>query len=156
MANDYESTFDSEDMTDDELYEVIRERLRENEHVDPEWVEIHVREGQVTLGGRLGTDGEVQVAEKIVHDVVGYGRYTSEIMVDELHRQGGRGASEEIDDSAEDDPESQQSDTAAHLTDDEDEHDFDTEDTMAATERGIPYVPPSDVRPDGYRSGEEH
>ena len=48
-----------------------RERLREYPNLDADDFDVIVRNGSVTLSGRVGTDAEVQVATAVLDDVLG-------------------------------------------------------------------------------------
>jgi len=152
MAREFETPAPAE-MSDDELYDHIQERFRENRNLDPDWIEVSVRDGHVTLEGRVGTDGEVQVAEKIIHDVLGIDSYTNDLIVDELHRGE---TSENGDDVEDEDLETHQSDTADHLSENRLREGYVTDDPQEATEEGMPYTPPDEPSPDGYRNSENH
>src|SRR5215217_931416 len=78
--------FDFSGMTDDELYDVVVQELREHPEIDSEWVEVQVKDGHVTLSGRVGSDSEVSVAEQVVTEILGLTEFTNELMVAELHR----------------------------------------------------------------------
>ena len=63
--------FDFSGMTDDELYDLVVQQLREHPEVDSEWVEVRVKDGHVTLSGRVGSDSEVSVAEQVMTEILG-------------------------------------------------------------------------------------
>lgn len=162
MQRGFGDAMDPEEMSDDELYEVLMEEFRESDQLDAGWIEVSVQDGFVSLSGRVGTDGEVQVAEQIVHDVVGVQRYANNLVVDELHR----GTEPEAADLAAADqqemgeplgtPDPHQTDTAAHLASDLEADTYGTRDAQEAIEEGTPYIPPDGPIPEGYRSGENH
>jgi len=154
--------FDLSGMTDDEIYDLVLETLREHPEVDTGWIEVRVDAGHVTLSGRVGSDGEAQVAEAVVTQTLGIEEFTSELMVDELHRGE---LPEAADDAiaAEQDVDDQlgtgtgsQSDTAAHLAPDEGEELYGTHDMGRAIEDGTSYNPPDRPMGDGYGSRERH
>lgn len=159
---DFEGVLDPEGMSDDELYDVIMERFEASPQVQQGWIDLGVRDGFVTLGGRVGTDTEIQVAESIVTDIVGVGRYTNELMTSDLHRESTPEAADDavLQDRESDDqlgePDPQQSDTAEHLATDLEGESFGTHDMGAAIEDGMTYTPPDRPFPDGYRSTEDH
>ena len=121
-----------------------------------------VKDGFVTLSGRVGTDGEVQVAEAVVDDVLGIEDYSNELVVDELHRGEASEARTRrssrtrrwTSSSGETDP--QQTDTAEHLAENLEDETYGTHDMGAAIRDGAPYVPPDRPIPDGYDSRENH
>ena len=162
MARDYGDVYDIRNMSDDELYQLIVQELQEYPNLDAGWVDVAVEDGFVTLSGRVGTDGEVQVAEKILADVIGIESYANELVVDELHRGQRPEAADaaaaqdaaiqdQLGEGAED-----QTDTADHLTEDLEAQAFGTHDVQKAIEGGVPYIPPDRPISEGYRSGENH
>ena len=153
--------FDFATMTDDEIYDVVVQHLTELGTLDMGWIDVTVRDGHVTLAGRVGTDAEVQTAEKLLVEVLGLDEVTNELIVDELHRTDlPEAADEEV--AAEEDMDDQlgggvpnQEDTAAHLVEDLEAQTFGTRDPQRAIEEGTAYHPP-DLIPDGYDSTENH
>lgn len=154
--------YDFENMTDSEIRDVIMEHLREHPGLDADWIEVDVKQGSVTLSGRVGTDSEINIAEAVLDDVLGIDDYSNELVIDELHRgeapdaaddaaleaqevepQGGRGAE-------------QQTDTAEHLQENVEEQAFGTHDLGAAIRDGSAYNPPDRAGSDGYDSREDH
>ncbi|MDQ3389520.1 MAG: BON domain-containing protein, partial [Gemmatimonadota bacterium] len=123
MANrDFGGIFHLEDMSDAELRQLIVQQLREYPNLDAGWIDISVEDGFVTLSGRVGTDGELQVAEKVIAEVLGIESYSNELIVSEHHRpdlpeaiDDSLAVEDELDDQLGGDN-SQQSDTAAHLS----------------------------------------
>jgi hypothetical protein len=161
-GRDFGDVFDFSTMTDDEIYDVVVQQLQEYPNLDAGWVDVAVREGRVTLSGRVGTDAELQIAEQVLVEVLGLTDVVNELVVDELHRNT---LPEAIDDALAEEDEAddqlggandQQSDTAAHLVEDLEVETFGTRDVSAAIEEGTAYNPPDRVVPDGYGSGEDH
>lgn len=154
--------YDLSNMTDDEIRQLVVDQLRDTPNVDAGWIDVDVRDGFVTLSGRVGTDGEVQVVEEIVHDVIGIEDYANELVVDELHRgeepeaaDDALAADEAVDEQF-GEPDPQQSDTAEHLVEDLRNQTFGTHDMSEAIEEGAPYIPPDRPIPRGYGSREDH
>ena len=157
-----EDAFDYSGMTDDELYELIVQQLREHPDVDEGSIEVDVKDGRVTLSGRVGSDTEASVAEHLVTTTLGLEDVTSELMVDVLRRSEMPEAADdavaadlEVDDQAGEESASQ-SDTAAHLTEDLHAQTYGTHDVGSAVEEGATYTPPDRPRGDGYGSRERH
>jgi hypothetical protein len=154
--------YDFGHMSDDEIRELVVQQLREYPNIDADWMDVQVRDGFVTLGGRVGTDAEVQIAEAVIHDVLGIQDYSNELVVDELHRGEGPEAADEWAAMEEEldgqlgDPAPQQSDTAAHLVEDLDSETFGTHDMGEAIQDGTAYIPPDRPVGDGYGSRENH
>jgi hypothetical protein len=162
MARDFGDVFRTQDMTDGELEQLVTEQLREYPNIDAGWIDVSVRDGVVTLAGTVGTDGEKQVAEKVVAEVIGVPTYVNELVVDALHRaevpeeiDEAVAFEEELDDHLGGDTR-QQSDTAAHLVEDLEGEAFGTRDMQQAIQEGSTYIPPDRPLPDGYRSEENH
>jgi hypothetical protein len=154
--------YDLPNMTDDEIRQLVVQQLREYTNLDADWIEVDVRDGFVTLSGRVGTDAEIQVAEAVIHDVIGIQEYANELVLDSIHRGENPVAAdeflveeEELDEQR-GEPNPQQSDTAGHLTEDLDAESFGTHDPGQAIQDGIPYVPPDRPVSDGYGSRENH
>jgi hypothetical protein len=155
--------FDLSVMSDDDIRELVVQQLREYPNVDADWIDVQVKDGFVTLSGRVGTDNEIQVAEAVLHDVIGIETFSNELVVDELHRAESAEAiddwlaeEEESNDQLSGGAESQQSDTAEHLVEDLESASFGTHDVGEAIQDGVPYVPPDRPVGDGYTSRENH
>jgi hypothetical protein len=153
--------FDFSGMTDDELYDVVVQHLREHPEVDEGWVQVGVKDGHVTLSGRVGSDSEVSVAEQVVTEILGL-ELTNELMVDELHRGETPEAADDAVmadmevDSQYGDTNEQQSDTAAHLVEDLDAQTYGTHSVTDAINNGTAYEPPDRPMGEGYGSRESH
>src|SRR5690606_19217711 len=62
MANDFDGdVYDFPNMTDDEIRDVVLEHLRNYSSINADEIDVVVRNGAVTLTGRVGTDTEVEV-----------------------------------------------------------------------------------------------
>lgn len=156
MARDFEDVFDIEDLDDGELRRLVRETLRSNHSIDPDDITIHVRDGKVILTGRVGTDVEKRVAERVVGDRIGLVNVESQLVVDPLRRAI---SPEAADDHLADEAEHEdlllgnrppiQSDTAAHRRADEDAEYYGTTDRTEAIEDGVPWIPPESPTPEG-------
>lgn len=163
MARQYGGDlYDFDNMTDEEIREVVVQHLREYANLDADWIDVDVQDGFVTLSGRVGTDAEVRVAESVISDVLGLANYSNELVVDELHRGERSEAADEAftdDDEVDEqtgEPPMDQSDTAAHLVENLEDQTFGTHDMGEAIQEGIPYVPPDRPVADGYDSRENH
>jgi hypothetical protein len=86
MARDFENIHDIDELSNDELRGLVREHLAANNMVDIDEITVCSENGTVVLGGRVGTDGEKQVAEKVVTDVLGVENVRNEIFVDPIRR----------------------------------------------------------------------
>lgn len=163
MLGDF-GTYDFSTMTDDEIYDLVVQNLGEYPEIDMGWIDVTVNDGHVTLSGRVSSDGEVQIAEKALVEVLGLDEtsLTNELVVDELHRGE---MPEAADDAATADFESDdqlgetlgdQSDTAGHLVENLDAQTYGTHDVGTAIEEGTSYEPPDRPVADGYGSREDH
>jgi hypothetical protein len=154
--------FDPGALTDDELYDLVVQQLREHSTLDADWIEVDVQAGRVTLSGRVGTDGEVQIAEKVVREIIGVSDFANELVVDSAHRGEMPAGTDEaaaheaaVDDPL-GDPQRQHSDTAEHLVEDLAALTYDTHDPNKAVRDGASYRPPDEPQPGGYESREDH
>jgi hypothetical protein len=154
--------FDFSGMTDDELYDLVVQQLREHPEVDEGWIQVGVKDGHVTLSGRVGSDSEVSVAEQVVTEILGIEAFTNELIVDELHRGE---TSEAADDAVMEDREvdsqygetnENQSDTAAHLVENLEAQTYGTHSVTDAVNDGASYEPPDRPIGGGYGSRESH
>ncbi len=169
MERDYEDLSSPDSLDDEELRAKVREAFADNGGIDVDNVTVRVRDGEVQLLGRVGTEGELRTAEHVLTDVVGVSRFRNELVVDALRRSE---APEAADDAAEardagdyilgDAPE-QQSDEAAHLVEDVESQAYGTHDMQEAIESGESYSPPDRATPEGMDArtgpqtyGEDH
>ena len=172
MARDYEDIHDLDDLSDDELRELVRSHLREHRGLDADDVSVEVEDGVVRLQGRVGTEGELRIAAHVVTDVIGIEQVENELVVDPMRRaQSPEAVDDHIADEAEHAglllgdrpmPLSPEAETASDEYDDEVR-------TLGSTavgetiEKGVPWVPPERPTPEGYdgtgsgpERGEQH
>lgn len=154
MARSFDP-YDLSGMSDDEIYDVVVQHLGEYPELDMGWIDVAVREGRVTLSGRVASDGEAQVAERALVEVVGLSDVVNELVVDELHR-GEAPEAGAMGDAPGQPAIEYQSDTAAHLEENLEAQTFGTQDMSTAIEEGAPYSPPDGPHADGYNSREDH
>jgi hypothetical protein len=155
--------YDFTGMTDDEIYDVVVQRLGDHPALDMGWVDVSVRQGRVTLSGRVASDAEAQLAEKALVEEMGLEGVVNELIVDELHRGEAPEAADDalaqeqaIGDEMGEPTVQYQSDTAAHLMEDLEAQTYGTQDMGTAIQEGAPYNPPQGPLPDGYGSREDH
>lgn len=162
MAKDFEDIRDTDDLSDNELRALIRDTFEQQLLFDPDDVEVSVHNRVVSLSGRVGTEEELRIAERVVTDMVGLEKVRNNLFVDpirraespeaidehlvdeELHENlllGGRARSE--------DPE------AEHLHEDIRSELFGTTDVQEAIEGGIPWNPPDGPTPEGFSGSED-
>jgi BON domain-containing protein len=86
MAQDFENVFDLDDLSDEELRGLVRDQLAQQNQLDVDNILVTVKEGFVTLSGRVGTEMEKQVADHVLSDVIGLEDYANDIFVDPIRR----------------------------------------------------------------------
>ena len=162
MAQDF-NPYDLTGMTDDEIYDVVVQHLGEYPELDMGWITVTVRDGKVTLSGRVSSDGEASIAGQALLDVVGVAELSNELIVDELHRGEAPEAADdafaqdmEVDDQMGEPNLQYQSDTAAHLMESLEEQTYGTHDMGTAIQEGTSYEPPHRPVADGYGNREAH
>lgn len=171
MARDFEDIRNLDDLSDDELRELVREQIAEHTGLDPDDITVRVADGKVVLEGRVGTDGERRIAEHVVTDRVGIVDVRNDLVVDPLVRAESPMA---IDDHlvAEErtaglllgDMPPQREDADVELAEDDAEHEIGTTDMQKVVESGAPWIPPTSPTPEGIRGtdadvgsmGEDH
>jgi hypothetical protein len=160
MARDYEDFSSIEDLDDDELRELVRQRLNDHPDVDVDLITVEVVDGTVRLEGRVGTEGELRMAEHVVTDLVGVESVENGILVDPIARSEtpldveDHLVQEEIESGnylGEMPP--QQSDTVQNARGDEELEGrmFGTTDYQDAVAHGTTYIPPDAPTPEGMR-----
>jgi hypothetical protein len=157
MAHDFENTDDIQDLSDRELRGLIRERLAEHRGLDVNDIDVRVEQGNVLLTGRVGTEAERRVAERIVSDVIGIPTVDNQLAIDPLRRAE---SPEAVDDHLVDEDEHAGlllgdrpvplSPEAEHLDEDLDSRLFGTTDVQNAIERGTAWIPPESPTPEGF------
>lgn len=160
MPEDYESLYDIEAMSDEELEQLVLDELNAAQDLDADGLDITARKGRVRLSGRVGTEAELQIIEHILTDSLGVD-VQNDLVVDELTRQqqpeaaddanarvyatgGGHGGADRTEDTAE------------HLLDDTAAEQYGTDSVSEAVERGQSYNPPDHPVQEGTRSREQH
>ena len=158
MARDYEDIHDIDDLDDDELHELVRDHLTANNFVDADDITVRVADGVVHLEGRVGSEAQSRVAERLVTDLLGIQTVENELVVDPLRRTE---SPEDIDEHvvAQDrevglllgDYPPQDTDDIVQARGDEDasERALGTTDVQDAIAHGTAYIPPSSPTPEG-------
>ena len=167
MARDYEDVHDLDDLSDDELRGLVREKLTAHNALDIDDITVQVENGVVVLGGRVGTDGERLIADHVVTDLLGAQRCRNEIFVDPARRAL---SPEAIDETlVEEDKEAglQLGDRPLPLSPEAETTEenldaelFGTTDVSRAIQDGTPWVPPESPTQEGFTGrgefGEDH
>ena len=171
MARDFEDIRSLDDLNDDELRQLVRERIAEHAGLDPDDITVRIEGAQVVLEGRVGTDGERRIAEHVVTDVVGIVDVRNDLVVDPIRRAE---SPMDIDDHLAEEERTegvllgdrapQREDEDALESDDDMAHGFGTTDVQKVMESGAPWIPPTGPTPEGIRGtdadlgslGEDH
>lgn len=156
MEKDYEDIRATDQLTDNELRALVRDELEMQLAFDPDDVEVSVRSGLVRLSGRVGTEEELRIVERVVSDIAGIKNLKNELVVDPIRRAESPEAIDEhlVDEElheglllgdrpGNDDPE------AAHLREDLRAELFGTTDVQEAIGGAIPWNPPDGPTPEG-------
>lgn len=158
MARDFEDFSSIEDLDDDELRQLVRDRLGEHPGLDLDDIAVSVENGAVRLEGRVGTEAELRVAEHVLTDVVGVTDYDNSLVVDAVRRVE---TSEDIEDHLNEEERTagslfgemppQQSDEVELNMGDEDleERMYGTTNVQDAIAHGVPYTPPESPTSEG-------
>ena len=173
MARDYEDFSSIDDLDDDELRQLVRDRLGEHPELDLDDIAVHVENGAVRLEGRVGTEGELRMAEHVLTDVVGVVDYDNSLVVDALRRVE---TSTDIDDHLNEErrnagsifgemPSQESPEVELNRGDEDlDERMFGTTNVQDAIAHGVPYEPPESPTQEGIEGtragageyGEDH
>lgn len=161
MANDFENAINLDQMDDDDVGELVRQRLDEDDDFNVDTVDIEVRDGRVTVEGRVGTEAERQHVEQVL-TALGPTEYDNNVVVDENTRAERPAAA---DDAAAENAEStsalgesgdRTTDTAQHLQNDDRGDMYGTRDPGKAIQEGQAYTPPEGPTQEGIESDELH
>ncbi len=162
MARDFEDIHDLDNLSDDELRELVRQHLTANNAVDIDDITVRTDAGRVILEGRVGTDAERRVAEHVLTDVLGIENYENAIFVDPVRRAVSPEDAEEhlANEDAQNglllgDQPSSHSPEAEHLAEDLDARLYGSTDAHQATEDGTAWIPPESPTPEGPAEGGE-
>ena len=158
MAQDFENVFDLDDLSDEELRGLVRDQLSVHDAIDVDNILVHVKDGYVTLSGRVGSESEKQIADHVLSDVIGLETFTNDLFVDPVRRGEEPEAADEAVARAGtrgEDPLlggndlSQTDDEAERISDNDDAALFGTRDMETALENGLPWIPPDEPTPEG-------
>jgi hypothetical protein len=162
MARDFENINDIDDLSDDELRELVREELGAHNALDIDDLTVRVEDGTVILAGRVGTDGERLIAEHVVTDVLGAERVRNDIFVDPMRRAV---SPEAVDESLVEDDRTEGlllgdrvvplSPEVEEVEEDLDADLYGTTDVRRATEEGTAWIPPESPTQEGLTGRDE-
>jgi hypothetical protein len=160
---DFENIDDVDDLDDGELKRLVRDRLAEHRGLDAADITVTVHDRVVALDGRVGTEGERRVAERIVTDLVGLSDVQNNLVVDSLRRAE---SPEAVDDHLADEDEHAGlllgdrpvplSPEAEHLEEDLDSRLFGTTDVGNAIANGTAWIPPTSPTQEGVEGSEDN
>ena len=161
MADDYDNTDEIANLDDDELRTLVLTQLRAQPAFDADYLTVRVRDGKVTVSGRVGTEAELRILDHVLTDSIGLEDLENEAVVDELVRAE---SPEAIDEHLVDEREhsgillgdmpGDNSDEAEHLALDRNPNSRATHDVIEATEEGVPWIPPEGPTPEGLGEAE--
>jgi len=162
VAEDFDNSDDVQNLSDDELKGYILDELRSRNAFDVEDVAIEVKDGKVTLTGRVGTETELRIIDHVMTDVVSVRSVDNQMVVDENRRAI---SPEAIDDHLADeeahgglllgDVPRPHSPEAEHLADVGSDDSEGTHDVQESIEMGEPWIPPESPTPEGVAGEEE-
>jgi hypothetical protein len=160
MGHDFENIDDLDDLSDGELRALVRDRLAEHRGLDLGDITVNVHDRVVELSGRVGTETERRIAERVVTDVIGLPKVRNGLVVDSLRRAESPEAADDAD--ADEDEHSglllgdrpvPLSRESEHLEEDLDGRLFGTSDVGNAIQNGTAWNPPSTPTPEGIEGG---
>lgn len=161
MADDFGNTDDIENLSDDELRELVRSGLASQNAFDSDDIDVRVKRGVVTVSGRVGTEEEVRIVDHVLTDVIGVSEVQNHLVIDELRRATSPEAIDEhlADEDAHSglllgDVARPFSPEAEHLADQGSEDFAGTHDIQDAIEGAEPWIPPESPTPEGL-SGQD-
>jgi hypothetical protein len=156
MEKDYEDIRETDRLTDNELRALVRDEFEAQLAFDPDDVDVSVNGGVVRLSGRVGTEEELRIVERVVTDLIGLKKVRNEVVVDPIRRAESPEPIDEhlVDEELHeglllgdmprpDDPE------AEHLHENIRAELFGTTDVQEAIEGAIPWNPPEGPTPEG-------
>jgi hypothetical protein len=170
MARDFEDINDLDDLSDDELREVVRDHLAADNALDIDDITVRVEQQRVILDGRVGTDEERRIAEHVVSDVLGVENFENNIFVDPVRRAVSPDAADEhlVDEDIREgrllgDRPVPLSPETEEVAEDLDAMLYGTTDVGHAIAEGTSWIPPEGPTPEGVsdqselgESGEDH
>jgi hypothetical protein len=157
VEKDYEDIRDIDLLSDNELRAQVRDEFDAQLAFDPDDVDVSVSSGVVRLSGRVGTEEELRIVERVVTDLVGVNRVKSELVVDPIRRAESPEAIDEhlVDEEMRGDTPRGENPEAEHLRENIRSELFGTSDVQEAIEGGIPWNPPDGPTPEGLEGSED-
>ncbi len=172
MGRDYENIYDPGELSDEELIAIVHEELAARDAIDADSILVTAEKGEVRLSGRVGTEAERRIADRVLSDVIGLHAYQNDLVVDAIRRDQ---EPEAIDDHLAEGtsgsgaplgtgPDDEYGSEAEHLEEDLNARLYGSPDSQTSTQRGTPWIPPESPtaegvdgpEPESEGSGEEH
>jgi hypothetical protein len=167
---DYENIHDVGDLDDRELRDLVRSHLQAHKGLDADYITVLVNDGAVVLEGRVGTDYERRVAERVLTDVLGIEDVRNDLVVQSMHRAESAGDMDDVlnDEEREEglllgDRPVPLSPEAEHAQEDLESRLWGTTDVGKAISEGTSWIPPESPTQEGLEgddggavSGEDH
>ena len=161
MAHDFENIDDLDDLSDAEIRRLVRDRLAEHRGLDMGDITVSVHDRVVELSGRVGTEGERRIAERVITDTIGLPSVENNLVVDALRRAESPEAADDSLADEEDHAGLQLGDRAMplspeaeHLEEDLDGRLFGTSDVGNAIQNGTAWIPPTSPTQEGIEGGD--
>jgi hypothetical protein len=162
VEKDYEDIRNTDDLSDNELRALVRDTFEQQMAFDPDDVDVSVRSGIVFLSGRIGTEEELRIAERVVSDLVGLPNVRNNLVVDPIRRAESPEAIDEhlVDEELHEglllgDRPGPEDPEAEHLRENIRAELFGTTDVQQAIEGAIPWNPPDGPTPEGVEGSED-
>jgi hypothetical protein len=162
VEKDYEDVDGIDGLSDNELRALIRDTFDQQVAFDASDVDISVRSRAVTLSGRVGTEQEYRVVERMVSDIIGLANVRNDMVVDPIRRAE---SPEPIDEHLVDeemheglllgDRPRNEDPEAEHLREDLHAELFGTTDVQESISGAIPWNPPDGPTPEGREGSED-
>jgi hypothetical protein len=157
MADDFDNTDELENLTDDELRTAVITELKSHNSIDADDISVHVKNGNVRIAGRVGTEEELRTADHILTDILNLKDVKNQLVVDEIRRAESPQAIDEhlVDEDEHSglligDRPGEQDPEAEHLVVDHNLNPRATHDVSQAIEAAEPWIPPEGPTPEGF------
>jgi hypothetical protein len=156
MADDFDNTDDIANLTDDELRTLVITELKSRKAFDADDIAVQVKNGMVSVSGRIGTETELRIVDHVLTDVLNLKDVNNQLVVDEIRRAESPEAMDEhlVDENEHaglmlGDKAGEQSPEAEHMVADRNMNQMGTHDVSQAIEAGEPWIPPEGPTPEG-------
>ena len=86
MADDFDNTDEIQNLSDDELRELVIDQLRDEPMLHGDSIGVGAQAGKVIVTGMVGTEEEFRILDHFLTDVVGLSDIQNDVVIDELYR----------------------------------------------------------------------